>query len=200
MDLVCRQANCNDAFVGITEKIVDQIEGGSDPGFSVKEVVSEFKEMLKSISSANLSRMEIIGLLGELYLLRKVVQINPAGLKNWSDPLGSLKTLLQWSGDRGEKQCCERSLGENFIPRTASNPRQFGSPPCDVSFDENPQGESILPILIKEIEGLGVDLDLFESRLAMVGYHREKRNITRSFSFCFRGRNCFIWLMMNFQN
>ena len=24
---VCRQANCNDAFVGITEKIVDRIEG-----------------------------------------------------------------------------------------------------------------------------------------------------------------------------
>ena len=71
MDVVCRQANCNDAFVGITEKIVERIEGGSDPVFSVKEVVSEFKEMLKSISSANLSRAEIIGLLGELYLLRK---------------------------------------------------------------------------------------------------------------------------------
>lgn len=187
LDMVCRQANCNDAFVGITEKIVDRIEGGSDPVFSVKEVVSEFKEMLKSISSANLSRAEIIGLLGELYLLRKVVQINPGGLKNWSGPVGKPQDFVASGAAIEVKSSVARGRSVKISSLEQLQPP--GSSDLHLAmflFDENPQGNLSLPILIKEIEGVGVDLDLFESRLAMVGYHREKEEYYSEFLFCFR--------------
>ena len=77
LDLVCRQTRCNDAFVGITEKIVDRIEWISSRFLSQgggKRIRNVEKHLLGKFKPDG-----IIGLLGDLYLLRKVVQINPLG-------------------------------------------------------------------------------------------------------------------------
>ena len=85
-DLCCLELRCNEAFLKIAEKIVERIKTGIPSIKSVAEVISEFRDILISISSEILNRSQRVGLLGELLFLKEIISKNPQSLANWIGP------------------------------------------------------------------------------------------------------------------
>ena len=185
--LCCLELRCNEAFLKIAEKIVERIKTGTPSIKSVAEVISEFRDILISISSEILNRSQRVGLLGELLFLKEIISKNPQSLANWIGPkrkahdfyAPTCATEIKSSEARGK--IIKVSSLEQLDP--PENKKLYL---VLYQLDEDPNGSLSIPGIVEEINNFSLDSLLFEKKLAQVGYRYDKADAYGEFRYNLR--------------
>lgn len=87
LDIVCHESTLESVFTELVSEIVRRIDEGLNSLIAVEETITEFRRLLRR-GGKQVNLEKIIGLIGELLLLRQIQAFNRSGWKGW---LGSQK-------------------------------------------------------------------------------------------------------------
>ena len=89
-DLVCVRRDGFEVFGLLINDVLARIENGSRPPGSVcAETLEDWRELLGSGGRQGLGPSQLLGLFGELWVLRRLVKISPSAIASWLGPLGT---------------------------------------------------------------------------------------------------------------
>jgi len=86
IDLMSLEPSLDPVFAELASEILHRIGGGTVPISAVKGTISDFRELLRKEIEAEISSIQIYGLIGELVVLRNLVNFSPAALQAWTGP------------------------------------------------------------------------------------------------------------------
>lgn len=182
----------------LSNKVLDAIRiEGRDPAVSVERIIDDMRAALRPLAS-DLGTTEQIGLFGELWVLSNVLF-----------PTLGTKVSHLWSGPEGERHdFVGQGVHVEVKTTTRSEPKheisrldQLRAPPgkrllfVSVMLEKSLGGEETLADLVDEVrEKLGSDgraLDVFDARLAQLGWHDGLRQTGALVRFSFRNVHVF---------
>ncbi|NWE71133.1 PD-(D/E)XK motif protein [Pseudomonas gingeri] len=170
---------------------------GRDPAVSVERIIDDMRAALRPLA-LDLSAAEQIGLFGELWVLSNVLlpTIGPRVSHLWSGPEGERHDFIG-QGVHVEVKTTTRSEPKHEISRLD----QLKAPPSkrllfvSVMLERSLGGDETLADRVDEIrEKLVSDgraLDVFDSRLAQLGWHEGLRQTGALLRFTFRDVHVF---------
>lgn len=89
-DLACRRPHLTAAFAQLADEVVDEIRvAPSDAAGAFARVLGRWRELLDRDAAGVLAQEELVGLFGELWALRGMLQAGPAALRRWTGPTGA---------------------------------------------------------------------------------------------------------------
>lgn len=88
VDLTCLSRNLELVFGEVVEEILTRIAGGMDGLEAAATTISDFRELLERNQSSVVTETEIVGLVGELFYLNRLLACAPSGWKAWRGPAG----------------------------------------------------------------------------------------------------------------
>lgn len=90
IDLVCLKPNFNDLFnIIIYETLQGLAENASDVNAVCHTVLESWREFLNRESRKMPDKSTLIGLMGELFVLKNLVHLDPRALRIWTGPQGA---------------------------------------------------------------------------------------------------------------
>ena len=89
-DLECLNREASEVFGLLADDVLRRIEDGAAPSGAVcAEALDDWRGLLGGSGGRHPGPSEMLGLFGELWILRRLVQISPAALQSWLGPLGA---------------------------------------------------------------------------------------------------------------
>jgi len=170
---------------------------GRDPAVSVEQIIGDLRAALRPLAP-DLSTTVQIGLFGELWVLSKVLieTLGPSACHLWSGPESERHDFVG-QGVHVEVKTTIRSEPKHEISRIDQLKAPLGKRLLFVSImlERSRGGAETLADRIDEIrKKLGTDgraLDVFDSRLAMLGWHEGLRQTGELLKFTFRDVHVF---------
>lgn len=170
---------------------------GRDPAVSVEEIISDLRAALRPLAP-DLSTTVQIGLFGELWVLSKVLieTLGPRACHLWSGPESERHDFVG-QGVHVEVKTTIRSEPKHEISRIDQLKAPLGKRLLFVSImlERSRGGAETLADRIdevrKKLETDGRALDVFDSRLAMLGWHEGLRQTGELLKFTFRDVHVF---------
>ncbi|CRM09052.1 hypothetical protein [Pseudomonas sp. 58 R 3] len=86
IDIMSLDRALDPVFAELAEDILRRIEDGNVPIVSVTTAIEDFRELLKEPSRAEVSDSKILGLVGELYILRMLTGYSLTAVEAWTGP------------------------------------------------------------------------------------------------------------------
>ncbi|WP_426233887.1 PD-(D/E)XK motif protein [Pseudomonas sp. TWP3-2] len=86
LDIMCLDRALDMVFSEIVEDILRRISEGFSPTKAVSASIDEFRELLKGKPREEISENVILGLVGELEIMRRLVSHNHAASETWTGP------------------------------------------------------------------------------------------------------------------
>ncbi|MDX2139941.1 MAG: PD-(D/E)XK motif protein [Chloroflexota bacterium] len=173
VDLVCRKPHLNGLFDLIIFEVVSALgKSDSHPDRICLAVLNQWRELLSRDSSPLPERSTVIGLLGELILLRDLTQINPLVLSIWTGP-DSGRFDFYAGGQALEVKATLRRQG---IFLTIHGHDQLETPQggslhiAVLLLEETPAGGENLRSLVEEVIKLGVSRVEIYRKLTRLGF------------------------------
>jgi len=197
MDVSARSHH-EELFTLVANKVLHAIRiEGRDPAVSVEHIIDDMRAALRPLV-ADLGAAEQIGLFGELWVLSNVLfpTLGTRACHLWSGPESERHDFVG-QGVHVEVKTTTRSEAKHEISRLDQLRAPAGRRLLFVSvqLEKSLSGEETLADLIDEIrEKLGTDgraLDVFDSRLAQVGWHEGIRQTGSLLRFTFRDVHVF---------
>jgi Putative PD-(D/E)XK family member, (DUF4420) len=171
-DLHCRISSLETVFERLAEDVLERLTADdSTPVTTCRKVLDDWRALLRA-AGQNISREEVIGLIGELEVLRLLATHNPArALDAWRGPSKSLHDFVR-GGDELEVKTTT-SIDGNFI--SISNIDQIDPTALaslhlmvvHIRFDNTAPG---LDERLDELIRLGVPRDALLTKVAIAGY------------------------------
>jgi hypothetical protein len=189
----CLESSLETPFALLVSQVVSHLSFGATPSKACMDAVLEFRRLLSRNGGLLPSEDEILGLVGELLLLRRLVLASPHLWQGWNGPLGSARDYSWGPVDIEAK--ASRMAGES---RLTVNGLDQLEPEEDRELfihhsvlTENPVGTIDVPGLVDEIRGQISDFDGFDTRLASVGYLSEQRDLWPDHRFTQHGSHIY---------
>ncbi len=88
IDMMCRVGELESVFSEVAGELLKRIKGGERCRDAVGGTLADFRSLLVAPSNQEISDSEIIGLIGELIVLRSLLEINPDAWQTWRGPAG----------------------------------------------------------------------------------------------------------------
>lgn len=89
IDVVCLKPHLNDLFDMIVFDILAELgQDASSPGRSCRQVLNQWRELLSHETVHMPDKTTLIGIWGELWILRELVKRNPHAVDIWTGPVG----------------------------------------------------------------------------------------------------------------
>jgi hypothetical protein len=175
----CLESGLETPFALLVSQVVSHLALGATPSKACMDAVLEFRRLLSRNGGLLPSEDEILGLVGELLLLRRLVSASPHLWQGWNGPLGSARDYSWGVVDIEAK--ASRMAGE---ARLTVNGLDQLEPEEDRELlihhsvlTDNPVGTIDVPGLVDEIRTQISDLEGFDTRLASAGYLSEQRDL-----------------------
>lgn len=86
IDVMSLDRALDSVFSELVEEILRRIEDGSSPAIAVEDSICDFRTLLKEHYSTDIADSKIIGLVGELEMLRKLSTHSVNAVKSWTGP------------------------------------------------------------------------------------------------------------------
>jgi hypothetical protein len=74
-------------FAELASDILRRISNGEAPGSSVETTIADFRSLLSNSNDDNVTDQALLGLIGELLVLRKLAGYSPSAVDGWTGPL-----------------------------------------------------------------------------------------------------------------
>lgn len=86
IDIMCQDRALDLVFAELAEEILRRINEGNSPLKAVTASIDDFRELLKERSRGEILDSKILGLVGELEVMRRLVTYNEAAVETWTGP------------------------------------------------------------------------------------------------------------------
>jgi len=86
IDIMSLDRSLDPVFAELVEDILRRIEDGNVPIIAVIAAIEDFRELLKEPSRVEISDSKILGLVGELYILRILTGYSLSAVEAWTGP------------------------------------------------------------------------------------------------------------------
>lgn len=195
---VCARSHHEELLTLVANKVLYAIRiEGRDPAVSVERIIDDMRAALRPLSP-DLSTTEQIGLFGELWVLSNVMlpTLGPRVCHLWSGPESERHDFVG-QGVHVEVKTTIRSEPKHEISRIDQLKAPISKRLLFVSvmLERSLGGDETLADRVDEIrEKLGSDghaLDVFDSRLAQLGWHEGLRQTGALLRFTFRNVHVF---------
>ena len=195
---VCARSHHEELLTLVANKILHAIHiEGRDPAVSVERIIDDMRAALRPLAP-DLGTTEQIGLFGELWVLSNVLfpTLGPRVCHLWSGPESERHDFVG-QGVHIEVKTTTRSEPKHEISRIdqLKPPRNKRLLFVSVMLEKSLGGDETLADRVDEIRGkLGSDghaLDVFDSRLAQLGWHEGLRQNGALLRFTFRDVHVF---------
>ena len=143
------------------------------------DAVLEFRRLLSRNGGLLPSEDEILGLVGELLLLRRLVSVGPHLWQGWNGPLGSARDYSWGTVDieaKASRMAGESRLTVNGLDQLETEDGRDLLIHHSI-LTENPMGTVDAPHLVDEIREQISDPEGFDTRLASAGYLSEQSDL-----------------------
>lgn len=171
-DLACDIPRLGQVFERLVDDLVDRLHGASSAMPIVEKVLEEWRSLIQK-ALADISQDAVIGIVGELELLRELTQRTGQAIKAWSGPSGSVHDFVN-DGSAIEVKATASVDGavvrvsnlDQLDPSTVSDLHL-----CVVHLRESSDGPSI-DERVEDLVEAGVPGVELEYRLGLLGYVR----------------------------
>ena len=88
LDLTCLESELEAVFAEVADEIIKRIGSGQDCVTAAMSTIEDFRNLLLRASRARVERGVIAGLVGELFVLNRLLDGSPGAWTAWCGPLG----------------------------------------------------------------------------------------------------------------
>lgn len=88
IDLVCLSRNLETVFGEVVDEILARVAASTDCVSAVESTIADFRSLLMQSSSREVAPTIVVGLIGELLFLNRLLDISASGWRAWSGPSG----------------------------------------------------------------------------------------------------------------
>lgn len=86
IDVMCIDRSLDAVFAELADEIVHRIAGGSGSVAAVEGTIADFRDLLRDTGRQEIPDQQIVGLIGELVVLRSLVGMSPEAIGAWTGP------------------------------------------------------------------------------------------------------------------
>lgn len=185
----CLESGLEAPFALLASQVVTHLASGVTPAKACMDAVLEFRRLLSKNGGLLPSAEEILGLAGELLLLRRLVSTNPTLWQGWNGPLGAARDYTWGSVDieaKASRMAGDARLTVNGLAQL--EPEEGRELLIHHSvLSDNPTGSIDIPSLVDEIREKISAPEEFDSRLASAKYLSEQRDLWLEHRFTLHG-------------
>ena len=170
IDVQCVDERLFHVFASVVDEMLLRMTEGAPPVESICAVLNEYRSLLRR-TRPSLSLQEVLGAIGELYFLHRLLKLRPASLAAWQGPKGgrhdfvaSGVSLEVKSALRASSLTVKISSIDQLLPIDGA--QLFLA---HLVFEESPAGLLALPSLIESIRSEPIDGELFSELLSRIG-------------------------------
>jgi hypothetical protein len=189
----CLECGLETPFALLVSQVVSHLASGATPSKACMDAVLEFRRLLSKNGGLLPSEDEILGLVGELLLLKRLVSASPHLWQGWNGPLGSARDYSWGTVDieaKASRMAGESRLTVNGLEQL--EPEQGRDLLIHHSvLTNNPVGTVDVPGLVDEIRGQISDLEGFDTRLVSAGFLSEQRDLWLEHRFTLHGSHIY---------
>ena len=189
----CLECGLETPFALLVSQVVSHLASGATPSKACMDAVLEFRRLLSKNGGLLPSQDEILGLVGELLLLKRLVSASPHLWQGWNGPLGSARDYSWGTVDieaKASRMAGESRLTVNGLEQL--EPEQGRDLLIHHSvLTNNPVGTVDVPGLVDEIRGQISDLEGFDTRLVSAGFLSEQRDLWLEHRFTLHGSHIY---------
>lgn len=84
IDVMCADRSLDAVFAELASEVVHRIAGGDGAVEAVEGTIADFRDLLQDIADRDVADHEIVGLVGELLVLRTLAGHSPAAIAAWT--------------------------------------------------------------------------------------------------------------------
>ncbi|ATQ55024.1 PD-(D/E)XK motif protein [Paracoccus yeei] len=88
LDVVCKSPDLESVFGEVVDDIVRRLADRNDGVEAVAGAISDFRELLVPSAEKDVDRSRVVGLVAELVVLNRVLDISPSAWRSWRGPAG----------------------------------------------------------------------------------------------------------------
>ncbi|SNT68952.1 PD-(D/E)XK motif protein [Paracoccus seriniphilus] len=88
IDLMVTDRKLDNVFVELAGEILKRLREGQAPTKAVSGTISDFRALLMGRGRKDPSSAEVMGLVGELLILKRIVDLKPGAISSWTGPFG----------------------------------------------------------------------------------------------------------------
>jgi hypothetical protein len=185
----CLDPRLETPFALLAGQVVNHLSLGATPSKACTEAVQEFRRLVSRNGGLLPSEEEILGLAGELLLIRKLARANQSLWQGWNGPLGSARDYSWGTIDieaKASRMAGDSKLTVNGLDQLEPEEgRDLLIHHCVLS--DNPTGVIHIPGLVDDIRELISDPEAFGDRLVTAGYLNEQRELWLEHRFTLHG-------------
>ena len=185
----CLESGLEIPFALLASQVVSHLASGATASKACMEAVLEFRQLVSRNGGLLPSEEEILGLAGELLLIRKLVRVSQSLWQGWNGPLGSARDYSWGTIDieaKASRMAGDSKLTVNGLDQLEpEESRELLIHHCVLT--ENPTGTIHIPGLVDEIQEQISDPEAFDERLITAGYLREQRELWLEHRFTLHG-------------
>jgi len=185
----CLEAGLETPFALLASQVVNHLSLGATPSKACMEAVLEFRRLVSRNGGLLPTEEEILGLAGELLLIRKLVKVSQSLWQGWNGPLGSARDYSWGSTDieaKASRMAGDSKLTVNGLDQL--EPQESRDLLIHHSvFIDNPTGTIHIPGLVDEIREQISDPEAFDERLIAAGYLNEQKELWLEHCFTLHG-------------
>ena len=171
IDITSIDRGLDPVFAEIADEIVHRIGNSTPPIVAVEGTIADFRELLREAGDQSIADSKIYGLIGELVVLRNLVQTTPAAVEAWTGPYDQrhdfrrrenaleVKTSSRADATKVSISSCEQ----------LSEPSGGSLTLVHVRVERADKGDLFVAGLVSDILGYGVPKTALEKGLAAVG-------------------------------
>lgn len=173
LDLTCLQRDLDSVFAEVTGHILASIENGTRCLDAARASIAEFRALLVRPAGSDVSREQIAGLVGELLVLKRLLDRSPDAWKSWRGPAMARHDFMRANNSLEVKVC----LGKGRTRITINGLEQLSEPAEGLLFLQHFELEAAEAAMLS-VTGLGhavldaaSEPDEVKVLLAAVGCH-----------------------------
>ena len=185
----CLESDLETPFALLASQVVSHLASGATATKACMEAVREFRSLLSKGGGLLPSEEEILGLTGELLLLRRLVNTRPHLWEGWNGPLGSARDYSWGSVDieaKASRMAGDSKLTVNGLDQLQPEEGRELLIHHSVLTD-NPAGSIDVPGLVDEIRNQIADPEAFDTRLVSAGYLSAQKELWLEHRFTLHG-------------
>lgn len=86
IDVMCADRTLDAVFAELASEVVHRVAGGDGAVGAVEGTIADFRDLLRDAAGQDVPDHEIVGLIGELFVLRDLVRKSPDAIATWTGP------------------------------------------------------------------------------------------------------------------
>ena len=171
LDVSCTSPSLDGVFAEFAEEVLHRVEAGQSPVRAVASTIDDFRRLLQEVQPFDIGEQQIVGLLGELVVLRSLVEIAPAATSVWSR---SARAAARFPSSRARHRS-RNAIRADATKISISSAGQLAEPAhgtltlAHVTMERADAGRLFVSALYAEIVGHGADRRSLDSGLSAVG-------------------------------